>query len=247
MSDIKKEIHSVETAIGTNDLSKLFSVTSNVHTYRNLPHKIMPSLPKFIPGKTPGDLEELRKVFGTLSSSSISSYEHGYIMKTTQNSLEAGSSPPVKQLLHEPETVTTIYTGYRINLDNVACLSDEEIWTSGCDGTMKLFSISQGSLLKSIKTKSGNVPSDISVTKRRDLIYTDTENRTVNIIKNEKIKKVIRLQNWKPRCVCSTSSGDLLVIMDSNDQDGQFLCYIDSGLNEPWGLSIDTNDNLLQC
>ncbi|XP_062569896.1 E3 ubiquitin-protein ligase TRIM45-like [Saccostrea cucullata] len=151
MSDIKDEINLVEIAIDTNDLSKLFSVTSNVHTYRNLPNKIIPSLPKFIPGKIQG--EELCKLFGTLSSSSLTSDKHGYSMKTTQKSPEAGSSPPVKQLLDKPKTVTTIKTGYILRFYNVACLSNEEIWTSGGDSTMKLYSINQGSLLKSITTK----------------------------------------------------------------------------------------------
>ncbi|XP_062611287.1 E3 ubiquitin/ISG15 ligase TRIM25-like [Saccostrea cucullata] len=215
MSDIKGEIDSIDMATDTNDLSKLFSVTSSVHIYRNLPHQIMPSLPKFMPKKI--YKEELFKLFGVLSSSSLTSDKHGYKMKTTQKSTEAGSFPPVKQLLDEPETVTTIHTGYR-SLYYVACLSDEEIWTGGNDSTMKLYSINQGSLLKSITTKSGNTPSDIAVTKSGDLVYADYDDRTVNIVKNEKIEQVIKLQNWRPKGVCSTSSGDLLVILHSDDE-----------------------------
>ncbi|XP_062616468.1 uncharacterized protein LOC134278166 [Saccostrea cucullata] len=346
MSDIKDEIDSNNIATDTNDLSKLFSVTPMANTciYRNLPQKLEPVFPKLIPGK----IQELGKLFGALSSSSLTSDKHGYSMKTPQKSTEAGSSPQVKQLLDEPEIVTTIDTGYGF-LYNVACLSDEEIWTSGPNSTMKLYGINQGSLLKSIRTKSRNRPHDIAVTKSGDLVYTDNKNRTVNIVKNEKIEEVIRLQNWEPRGVCSTSSGDLLVIIGSDDltetkvvryagstekqtiefddkgeplyssdsdyitenrnldicvsdceakaivvvnqagklifrytghtpapknqpfypqgiatdsqshiltadynnecvhiidQDGQFLRYIDCGLSEPWGLCIDTNDNL---
>ncbi|XP_061168243.1 E3 ubiquitin-protein ligase TRIM71-like isoform X1 [Saccostrea echinata] len=346
MSDIKDEIDSVDIALDTNDMSKLFSAESNIKIYRSLPHKIMPSLPQFIPGKIEAD--QVSKLFGSLSSSSLSLNKHGYGMTTPQKSPEAGFSPPVKQLLDEPETVTTIVTGYR-SLYIVACLNEEEIWTRGNDSTMKLYSINQGSL-KSITTKSGNKPTDIAVTKSGDLVYTDYSDRTVNIVKNEKIEEVIRLQNWSPLGVCSTSSGDLLVIMYSDDftqtkvvsysgstekqtiqfdgkgqplysggyyryitenrnldicvsdlgakavvvvnqagklrfrytghtpapknksfnprgittdsqshiltadsynncvhiidQDGQFLRYIDCGLSEPWGLCIDTNDNL---
>ncbi|XP_061168696.1 E3 ubiquitin-protein ligase TRIM71-like [Saccostrea echinata] len=235
MSDIKDEINSTETAIDTNDMSKLFSVTSKVHIYKNLPHKIVPSLPKFISGKIQG--EELSKMFGTLSSSSLTSDKHGYSMKTTQKPPEAGSSPPVKQLLDEPETVTIIDTGYEY-LFHVACLSDEEIWTSGGDSMMKLFSINQGSLLKSITTKSGNMPFDIAVTKSGDLVYTDYNDRTVNIVKNEKIEEVIRLQNWRPRGVCNTSSGDLLVIMYSDDyKQTKVVCY--SGSTEKQTIQLD--------
>ncbi|XP_062585784.1 uncharacterized protein LOC134247427 [Saccostrea cucullata] len=214
ISYIKDEIKSTDITIDTNDLSKLFSVKFYVDKYRKLPHKIAPSLPKFMPKQIQG--EELTKLFGALSSSSTASDELGYRMKTIQKSPEAGSSTPVKQLLDEPETVTTIDTGYE-KLFSGACLSDEEIWTRGNEKTMKLYSINQGSILKSITTKSGNTSIDIAVTKTGDLVYTDYGDRTVNIVKNKKIEEVIKLQNWKPDGVCSTSSGDLLVIMDSDD------------------------------
>ncbi|XP_062619209.1 uncharacterized protein LOC134280768 [Saccostrea cucullata] len=215
ISDIKDEINSVDMALDTNDLSMLFSVTSDVNIYRTLPQKLAPSLPKFIAEKIQG--EKLDKLFGTLISGSLTSDKHGYSMKTTQKSPEAGCSPPVKHLLDKPETVTTIDTGHR-RLSNVVCLSDEEIWTIGDDSTMELFSINQGSQLKSIKTKSGNIPIDIAVTKSGDLVYTDYNYRTVNIVKSEKVEEVIRLQNWKPRNVCSTSSGDLLITLESDDE-----------------------------
>ncbi|XP_062583685.1 uncharacterized protein LOC134245412 [Saccostrea cucullata] len=163
-------------------------------------------------------------------------------MKTTQKSPEAGSSPSVKQLVDEPETVTTIDTGYE-NLYEVACLSDEEIWTSGDDNTVKLFSINQGSLLKSIKTKSGNMPWDIAVTTSGDLVYTDNSDRTVNIVKNEEIEEVIRLQNWIPRGICSTSSGDLLVIMISDDKQTKVVRY--SGSIEKQTNQFDDKGKLL--
>ncbi|XP_062620445.1 E3 ubiquitin-protein ligase TRIM45-like [Saccostrea cucullata] len=98
ISDIKDEIDSLENATATNDMSKLFSVTIKIQKYRNLPHKIIPSLPKFSPGNV--QEEKLSKLFGTLSSSSLTSKKHGFSMKTTQKSPEAGSSPPVKQLLN---------------------------------------------------------------------------------------------------------------------------------------------------
>ncbi|XP_062618135.1 tripartite motif-containing protein 55-like [Saccostrea cucullata] len=209
MSDIEEEIKSVDSVLESTDISSLFSLSSTLDEYRKLPKKITVSIPKFIPKKLQAD-----QLF-SLKTISLKSDEHDDSMKTTQKSPEAGSSPPVKQLLDEPETVTTIDTGYG-ELYNVACLSDEEIWTSGNDNTMKLYSINQGSLLKSITTKSGNKPSDIAVTKSGDLVYA--ADRTVNIVKNEKIEEVIRLQKWIPQGVCSTSSGDLLVIMLSVDE-----------------------------
>ncbi|XP_056022364.1 E3 ubiquitin-protein ligase TRIM71-like [Ostrea edulis] len=214
MSDINDEINSIDVNLDSNNMSDVFSATSTVEEYKKLPQKILPSLPKFTPGRI--QREELCKLFGTLSSISVQSEEHGYSIKTTQKSPEAASSPVIKQLLDEPQTVTTIHTGYE-NLYNVACLSDEEIWTCDNSRTMKLFSINQGSQLKSITTKSQNAPWDIAVTNSGDLVYTDYWDRTVNIVKNEEIQTVIRLQKWRPRGVCSTSSDDLLVIMNSDD------------------------------
>ncbi|XP_048763194.2 uncharacterized protein LOC125671478 [Ostrea edulis] len=348
ISEINDEINSMDVALDSNDISKVFSLMPNVEEYKNLPHKILPSLPKFNPGRIQ---EELSKLFGTLSSISVRSEEHGYSIKTTQKSPEAASAPVIKQLLDEPQTVTTIHTEYDRYLYDVACLSDEEIWTDGT-GNMKLYSIKQGSLLKSITTRSGNTPWDIAVTNSGALVYTDDSDRTVNIVKNEEIQTMITLQGWRPRNVCSTSSDDLLVTMNSDDgkqykvvhyssstvtqtiqfddqghplyssgdystkfisenrnldicvadttakavvvvnqagklrfrytghtpapqnkpfyprgittdsqshiltaddnndcvhiidQDGQFLRYIDCGLSDPWGLCIDTNDNL---
>ncbi|XP_062610449.1 uncharacterized protein LOC134272217 [Saccostrea cucullata] len=96
----------------------------------------------------------LRENFGALTSSSLASDEHGYSMKTTQKSQEAGSSPPVKQLLDKPQTVIDMH-----------------------QGTHHLTAL----------TKSG------------DLVYTDFNNNTVDIVKNEKIEEAIRLENWSPQ------------------------------------------------
>ncbi|XP_061168907.1 uncharacterized protein LOC133178175 [Saccostrea echinata] len=238
--EIKDEINSIDIAVDSNDISKIFRDTFIVDNYRHLPQKIVFFLSTFTPGEI--QEKELTKLFGALSPISPSNEKKHYSMKTQKQSLEAGSSPPVKQLLVEPETITTIDTGsleagssppvkqlldepetvntidtgYKYYLYNVACLSEKEIWTAGED-IMKLFSIKQGSLLKSIRTKSGYMIMHIAVTEAGDLVYTDYDYGTVNIVKNENIEEVIRLEKWKPYGVCSSSSGDLLVVMDSED------------------------------
>ncbi|XP_062575686.1 uncharacterized protein LOC134237583 [Saccostrea cucullata] len=214
ISDIKDEINSLEDAVASKDIFYFYNVKFDLEKYKRLPIKIVPSLPNFTPGRIQGG--ELSKLFGSLAPSSMTTDEQGYRLGIKQKLPEAEFCLPEKQLLDEPETVTTIVTGYE-RLYNVACLSDEEIWTSGNGNIMKLFSINQGSLLKSIRTKSGNWPCDIAVTKIGDLAYTDHKDRTVNIVKNEKIEKVIRLKKWKPLGNCVTSSGNLLVILMSND------------------------------
>ncbi|XP_062618726.1 uncharacterized protein LOC134280328 [Saccostrea cucullata] len=214
MSNIKDEINSLEDAVESNDISKLFNIKFNVEQYSQLPPKIVLTLPRFAPQRIQGENVDL---FGNLSSSSITSDEHGYSMKTIQKSPEAGSSPPVKQLLDEPEIVTIIDAKYKYYIDNVACLNEEEIWTSGDISVMKLFSINQGSILKSITTKSSFSQAHIAVNQSGGLLYTDHRDRTVNIVKNKDIEEVIRLENWRINGVCSSFSGDLLVIMYSDD------------------------------
>ncbi|XP_062616816.1 uncharacterized protein LOC134278520 [Saccostrea cucullata] len=157
--------------------------------------------------------------------------ERGYTMKAS----EAVPCPPVKPLLDEPEIITTIDTGY--NLYSVTCINDDEIWTLGFDNSMKLYNL-QGKLLKSIQTKSGNEPRDIAVTRSGDLVYTDPNTRTVNKVKITQIQEMIRLQGWKPYYVCSTSSGDLLVTMVSDDKQSKVVCY--SGSTEKQTIQFDS-------
>ncbi|XP_062587106.1 uncharacterized protein LOC134248719 [Saccostrea cucullata] len=154
------------------------------------------SLPKFIPREIIG--KEFNKLFGALSCNSVSSDEHSYNKKKIQKSSET--------------VINFVDTGYN-KLYNVACLSDEEIWTSGDDSTMKLYSINQGSLLKSISTKSGNNTSVIGVTKAGDLVYSDFDDRTVNIVKNKETEEVIKITEletfWSGAVVVVNLAGKL--------------------------------------
>jgi hypothetical protein len=79
---------------------------------------------------------------------------------------------------------------------------------------MKLLNI-RGDLLTSIQTKSGRRPGDIAVTRAGGLVYADTDNKAVNLVKNNQTRTVIILQGWVPSAVCFTASGDLLLTMYS--------------------------------
>ncbi|XP_062575725.1 uncharacterized protein LOC134237612 [Saccostrea cucullata] len=207
---MRNEIHSLE-----EELCKFLSVKSNVEAYRKIPENISPSVPNFTSGKI--QEAELNTLFGVLSASSKPSDESKYSLKSKKKPSESESFFQSKHLMHEPETVATIDTGYNM-FEKVQNLRNEGFWTIGQDNTMKLFSISKGSLLNLVITKSGNEPSDIAVTKSGDLVYTDYYYKSVNIVKNKEIKEVIILKNWRPNSICTTSSGDLLVILESDDE-----------------------------
>lgn len=126
----------------------------------------------------------------------------------------------MRPFIDEPQIIAEIDTkprhaGFRDfkALRSVSCLSDEQIWACWFDDNMlRLYSL-QGELVKSIQTRSGNSPLDIAVTRGRDLVYTDKDERTVNIVRDKQIRTVIKLQDWVPRNICLTSSSDLLVLM----------------------------------
>ncbi|XP_062601310.1 uncharacterized protein LOC134263028 [Saccostrea cucullata] len=233
-AEVKQNIVDLKEILQSNDISLAFLYRSRNAEFRSLPPDVNVSLPSFSPQQI--NTEHLHQMFGSLSALSITTEEHGYTMKTP----EAVSSPQVKPLFDEPELITTIYTGYR--LYGVTCLSDEKICTRGQDKIMKLFNL-QGKLLKSIQTKSGNYPRDIAMTRSGDLVYTDPETRTVNIVKKQ-IQEVIRIQGWRPQYVCSTSSDELLVTMTSDD-DRQSKVVRYSGSTEKQIIQFDGEGNPL--
>ncbi|XP_055999411.1 uncharacterized protein LOC130047830 [Ostrea edulis] len=229
MAELKQIMSDLKSILKSNDVSLTSTYKSRNSEFRTVPPKVRVTVPSFSPQKINKD--QLNEMFGSQSPLSINT-EHGDTMK----SAEAVSSPPVKPLLDEPRVTATIDTGY-IGLFSVSCLSEDQVWTYGNNDTMKLLNL-QSKLLTSIKTKSGNGPRDIAVTRDGDLVYTDYNDNTVNLIKNKKIQTVITLQGWRPRNVCCTAANDLLVTMVSDDgEPSKVVRY--SGSTEKQSIQFD--------
>ncbi|XP_065937061.1 uncharacterized protein [Magallana gigas] len=216
ISEMTNIIADMKKLLNSNDVSLVSAYKSRIAEFRRLPPKLTVSLPSFTPKKI--NKEQLHQLFGSFSELSIKTEEHGYTMESPG----AESSSPFRSFIDVPQISKEIKTKYGISvfkkngLCSVSCLSDEDIWMCGDDRIMRLYNL-RGKLVKSVKTNSGMDPSGISVTRSGDLVYTDFIDKTVNIVKDTQIQTVIRLQEWGPRCVCSTPSGDLLVAMDKKD------------------------------
>ncbi|XP_062595052.1 E3 ubiquitin-protein ligase TRIM71-like [Saccostrea cucullata] len=208
--EVQQTIVYLKKILQSSDIFAPSKIKSTNVKFRLLPLEVNVSLPIFSPWKI--STKQLDQMFGSLSVFSISKEEHGRILDTPN----VASSPTAKQLpvLEEPKIISTIYTGN--SLHSVACFIDEEIWTSGNGCIMRLYNL-HWNLLKSINSKSRNSPGDIAVMRNGALVYTDTNAKTINVVTKKKIEELIRFQGWKPDSVCSTSSGDLLVTMDSDD------------------------------
>ncbi|XP_078321586.1 uncharacterized protein LOC111114830 [Crassostrea virginica] len=225
ITEIQQAILELKRLLDTNEFCLVAEYKSRNVQFRKLPPKLKITLPEFQPNKI--NREKLMEQFGTFFNFSNETQKQFFISQI----VGVESLAPYSPFLDAPRLITEISTEY-IELYNVACLSDDEIWTCGLDKVLKLYNM-QGELLKSFKTKSGGNPADIAVTGNEDLVYSDYSDSTINLVSTAQvqplvsllgrkpsihIKPLIRLQGWRPHGLCSTSSGDLLVIMDSDDR-----------------------------
>nr|XP_022312511.1 uncharacterized protein LOC111117646 [Crassostrea virginica] len=197
---MQKTLVSLNEMEESNDVSPTIHYSSRVEEFIKLPLELNVSIPKFIPKQI--EKEDLRILIGKLTPFSTT------ITAKKPDTL-------VKELLDKPELLNTIKTGYA-KLRSVTCLNEKQIWTSGDVADIKHFDI-EGVLDKTIKTKSGERPSDITVYSNGALLYTDRTTRTVYKVKHDRTNEIIKLQEWIPINLCVTSSGDLLVSMRNDD------------------------------
>lgn len=178
MYEINQVMANLNELLNSNVISLVSDYKSRNAEFKKLPPKYTVSLPEFTPRKIEKEL--VYQQIGSFSAISIKSEEHGYI-KDFPYSLN-------RPLIDEPRIIndiTTAYGGFK-ELYSVSCLSGDEVWIRGWDNIMRLYN-SNGKLVKSIQTKSGNMPWDITVTNSGELVYTDNIQRTVNIVKNTNI------------------------------------------------------------
>lgn len=230
MAEIQQSIMDIKKLLEYNDINAVSAYKSRNDEFKRLPHKILFSLPSIYPYKI--EKEPIYKHFQTFSPLIIRA--KGMF---SMDSPCVKPTPTIKPFMNEPQIVSYIRTGSAPCV--VCCLNDEEIWMSNSliENIINLNNI-DGDLVKSIQTKSGNPPSDITVTTSGDLVYTDSWDRTVNIVRDTHIETVIRLQGWIPCCLCCTSSNDILTVMNSEGgEQSKVVRY--SGFREKQSIQYD--------
>lgn len=200
ISEIKQSIQDMKRISDLEDYYSTAVYKSKNAIFNSFPEKL--SFPSFLPRKI--DKGPFGRQFGVLTTGSRCSFQSNLLLKSSH-------------------IIETFYSGHR-RIHGLACLSEYEIWTFGDDEYMKLYS-DKGELLQSIQTKS--TPVAITVTKSGNLVYADY-NRNVNILEGNQIKEVIRLKGWKALDICSTLSGDFLVIMTEGKNLSKVVRYCGS-------------------
>nr|XP_022303739.1 uncharacterized protein LOC111111204 [Crassostrea virginica] len=252
LHEIKQVILDLQNLLDSDDVCLVSEYTSRNEEFRRLPAQFQVTLPTFSPQEINseqlyqqlGSLSQLLITYPLIDEGARTTEEYDGIQKTPDN---VSSDPAIplsdRPLSDTPRILTDVQTTGYTELYHVSCLSDEEIWTSGHSTIMKLYNL-KGELLKSVQTKLKNVPRDIAVTPSRDLVYTAYGDRSINVVSGTQIQTLITLRGWRPHRLCSTSCGDLLVIMTSDDnKQTKVVRY--SGSTEKQSIEKDDQGNPL--
>ena len=94
---------------------------------------------------------------------------------------------------------------------SVTCIGKAESWVSGNNRTIPHINIHE-SVKDSVNTTDQFGAGDNSVTNKQKLIYSGSDLGTVNIVRHGELERLINTPpDWRPRGLCYTRFGDLLV------------------------------------
>ncbi|XP_062603329.1 E3 ubiquitin-protein ligase TRIM71-like [Saccostrea cucullata] len=201
--DVVHTVKQTNEILKANRVSEIICHKSKLEKYRNIPADFedvnIPSLnTKTVQGRELSiDLGEYKAILTQQSRSHL----------TGETSYSSS-----KELLKKAKVVATIPTSDKPTY-SVACLGADEAWVSGQKRIIKRLNIN-GSEVDSVIVRGTGRFKDISVTIQGELIYCDSDNETVNIVRHGKTETLIALPNgWCPWGLCCTMSGDILVSM----------------------------------
>ena len=184
---------------------------SKLKEYSDMPSKREIKVPSLITKTTKG--KELKAEFGQLKST------------LTQTYVEQKTVVKASLLGQQAVVVATVPTRVK-NLCKVACVGTHEAWVNGMDQTLTCIDIF-GTIQGTVKSTCTLHPTDISMSRRGELVYTNSYNRTVNIVRHGKSETFVEApEGWQPQGICGSRSGDFLVSMVTADFSRyKIVCY----------------------
>ena len=112
------------------------------------------------------------------------------------------------------KVIATIRTQYQ-PLFRIACRGKDSAWISN-NKCITLVDI-KGIVHDTVTTPCQHLPQDISVTRQKEIIYSDNVSRAIKIIKREKSKTLLSTPwKWEPLGLHCTKSEDILVNIRKN-------------------------------
>nr|XP_022310167.1 E3 ubiquitin-protein ligase TRIM71-like [Crassostrea virginica] len=221
----REELDSVmkmnKSILKSNDAKRILTYRSNNEQFRGGPKQIQISYPMFLSGNV--NRNQLQVMFGSLQRSSNLAIE--------------GKHDMIK-LMSNPVVVSTIQTPYgkKNELWRILCDEAGKIWISGND--KNVYQIDQSGSIKKTVSVSDDVRA-LSLSVGKELIFsacwTDTK---VYRYDGNVVSTVVDLGQWRPRGLCHSANGDLLVSMRSlNETQSRVVRY--SGTTETMVIQND--------
>ncbi|XP_078330861.1 uncharacterized protein LOC144624770 [Crassostrea virginica] len=202
ISEMNKIVKQNEKLSSSNNLIEVNKYQSKLNEYQDFPKHVdlkFPVLASNIDtGKELGiEIGGYTAILKQMSQPSLS---------TDVSRLTTG----IGKLMDKVRVIATIPTTYG-PLYSVSCVGEAEAWIYGKNKAITRIDI-HGAVKDTVTTTCLNWPGDISVTKGRELMYSDLISKTVNIVRDGKYETLITTpQGWRPGRLCSTRSGDILV------------------------------------
>ncbi|XP_062575189.1 uncharacterized protein LOC134237104 [Saccostrea cucullata] len=215
-SDFKKCFLSIhlkmnenKSVLASNDPSKLVNYTSQNESFRTIPFRFKLTVPDF----TPNELTEQAfcQIIGYIPETKKTNI-HGQVLQASKS--KSRSEKAVKKFLDLPLTIGDINTDEKIS--HVACIPHtDHFFVSGLSGIIKEMN-KVGEVLKIAKNID---PHALTVTREGHLVYIEKMTNEINMLVGDKTKCLLKVKDWMPNAICSTSTDDLLVLMTSKFSD----------------------------
>ncbi|XP_048740753.2 uncharacterized protein LOC125654762 [Ostrea edulis] len=206
IQDMIQTVQQNKIIMKSRKVTEVTNYKSNLEEYRNMPIDIDVKLPSL----------KTNTVQGRELSLELGEYKASLTQSTLSNLTEEVSYSSLQNLLDQVKLITVIRTGVN-PLYNVACVGVDEAWVSGAENTIRRIDM-HGSEWDTVTTTRKTWPNSITVTSQGELVYRDSDDRTVNIVRHGKTEKLITTpQGWHPDKLCCTKSGGILVSMYTTD------------------------------